>query len=298
MAKEKYIKRKFKPETLELLNKVIPIIDEYRCKGYDLTLRQVYYQCVARGIFENNINNYKKLSRDLSNARLAGLLDWNAISDRTRSVCGGGGGITPAQAIDMAARFHCCNVWETQPCYLECWVEKDALIDVVRRGCRETRAAYGACRGYNSQSFIYEAAERIKRRGANKERIILYLGDLDPSGTDMTRDVQKRLDRFNAGAKVERIALSMEQVQQYNPPPCPAKETDTRVERYKQQYGDLSWELDALRPEVIEELIDTNVKRYLDLSEFASILEREEEERAELRKVADNYEAIVRSLSA
>ena len=298
MAKEQYIKRKFKPETMELLNKVIPIIDEYRRNGYDLSLRQVYYQCVARGIFENVQSNYKKLSRDLSNARLAGLVDWNSLTDRTRSVCGGGGGLTPAEAIKMAVRIHSCNVWETQPCYLEVWVEKDALVDVVGRGCRKTRAAYGACRGYNSQSFIYEAAERIKRRGADKERIILYLGDLDPSGTDMTRDVQKRLDRFNAGAKVERIALSMEQVQQYNPPPCPAKETDTRVEKYKQQYGDLSWELDALRPEVIEELIDTNVKRYLDLSEFESILEREQEERAELRRVADNYEAIVRSLSA
>lgn len=298
MAKEKYIKHGFKKETMEFLNKVIPIIDEYQHKGYDLSLRQIYYQCVARGIFENVHNNYKKLSRDLSNARLAGMVDWNSITDRTRSVRGGGGCITPAERIEMAAMVHSCNVWETQPCYLECWVEKDALVDVVGRGCRKTRAVYGVCRGYNSQSFIYEAAERIKRRGADKEKIVLYLGDLDPSGTDMTRDVQKRLDRFKTGAKVERIALSMEQVQQYNPPPCPAKETDTRVERYKQQYGELAWELDALKPEVIEELIDTNVKRYLDLSKFASILEREQEERAELRRVADNYEAIVRSLSA
>ena len=105
----------------------------------------------------------------------------------------------------------------------------------------------------------------------------------------MTRDIQARMDLFGAKVKVERIALNMEQIEQYNPPPNTAKETDKRYKAYKKQFGKHCWELDALRPEVIENLIDSKIKEYLDLSQFHKMEQAEEEQQKELIAIAENY---------
>ena len=289
MPKIAYEERKFRAGSLALIRKMDDIVTDYQRKGYQLTLRQCYYQLVARDIIENTEKSYKRIADLLDNGRKAGLIDWQAIEDRTRQIRGWSGYESPAAFLKSVSRGFMLDLWREQPCYVEVWVEKDALVDVVRKACAGTRTPFFSCRGFSSQSAMWRAAERFKAK-QDKKCIILHLGDHDPSGLDMTRDIQERLIYFGAGVQVQRIALNMEQVGTYNPPPNPAKETDSRYKGYQLKYGVKSWELDALRPEVIESMIDEHIKQNMDLTLFNETLQQEQEQEQELYQIAYNYQ--------
>ena len=289
MPKIAYEERKFRAGSLALIRKMDDIVTDYQRKGYQLTLRQCYYQLVARDIIENTEKSYKRIADLLDNGRKAGLIDWQAIEDRTRQVRGWSGYESPAAFLKSVSRGFMLDLWREQPCYVEVWVEKDALVDVVRKACAGTRTPFFSCRGFSSQSAMWRAAERFKAK-QDKKCIILHLGDHDPSGLDMTRDIQERLIYFGADVQVQRIALNMEQVETYNPPPNPAKETDSRYKGYQLKYGVKSWELDALRPEVIESMIDGHIKQNMDMTLFKETLQQEQEQEQELYQIAYNYQ--------
>lgn len=289
MPKVQYQEKRFRADSLSLIGKIDGVISEYQEKGYTLTLRQCYYQLVARGIIENTEKSYKRIAALLNDARLCGLIDWEAITDRTRNIRTFSAWAHPADIIQDAAYSYKRDLWKGQPCYIEVWIEKDALVDIAGRACQATRTPYFSCRGFTSQSEMWTAAQRFKTQEDREARYIIHLGDHDPSGLDMTRDIQERLNLFGANVSVKRIALNMEQVQQYNPPPNPAKETDARYKGYRAKYGGQSWELDAMRPEIIEGLIDEKIKSFLDKTAFQKELAIEEAQKRELFKIAGNY---------
>lgn len=291
--KIKYEEHKFNGKSLDIIEHANTIIEEYSRQGYNLTLRQTYYQLVARGFIENSESSYKRTGDIINNARLAGLVDWEAITDRTRNLRGGNANILPSKIIKTDAEFFSLDKWTNQPNYVEVWVEKDALIDVVGKGCRETDTQYFSCRGYCSQSEMWQAAQRFIKKGDRAGRYLIYLGDHDPSGIDMTRDITDRMKLFGANVEIRRIALTMEQIKTFNPPPNPAKLTDRRATAYIKQFGEHSWELDALEPQFIRQLIDSEIRPLMDEKILAQTLELEKEQRRELEFVADNYDLII-----
>lgn len=257
--------KKFHAGTLRLIETCNGILHDYDLQGYELTLRQLYYQLVSRGIIENNDKSYKNLGSIVNDARLAGLIDWNGIIDRTRNLKGLGHWDNPAEIIKSAARSYRVDMWENQRYRPEVWVEKDALAGVVARAANELDVPYFSCRGYTSQSEMWRAAQRMQGYRLNLQTpVIIHLGDHDPSGIDMSRDIEDRLVMFMGGVDVRRIALNMDQVEEFNPPPNPAKLTDSRCEGYIQTFGDESWELDALSPETLTELISEEIKSLID----------------------------------
>jgi len=269
---------------LQLIEHVNRIIDEYRAAGYTLTLRQVYYQLVAGAIIENTEKSYKNIGNLINNGRLAGYIDWSAIEDRTREVRSQPTWDSPAQILQEAARQYQRNLWETQDNYLEVWVEKDALVAIVEESASRFNSLCFACRGYASQTAMHDAALRfIEKTEQGKDCILIYLGDHDPSGLDMTRDINERLAGFGAIVDVRRIALNRDQIDLYRPPVNPAKVTDTRVKEYIAKHGNHSWELDALKPEVIDALIADAIEINLDQKRFNLALERQEVERQALQ---------------
>ncbi len=270
MPKICYVEHKFGAKALAIIAKANEILAEYTKQGYDLTLRQLYYQFVARDIIPNNQREYKNLGSIVNDARLAGLIDWDCIVDRTRNVRGNQHWEDPAEIIKACGYSFAIDKWDSQPNRIEVWIEKDALVGVVERVCRMLDINYFSCRGYVSQSEIHEAARDrlIPYQQAGQECIILHLGDHDPSGIDMSRDIEDRLRIFGCDAQVKRIALNMDQVQQYSPPPNPAKLTDSRAEGYIRKFGDDSWELDALEPNVISTLITDEVMSVRDLDRW------------------------------
>lgn len=267
-----YVPKRFSPDVLRTIEQANRIIDDYANEGYTLTLRQLYYQFVARDLIPNTMQSYKRLGSIINDARLAGEIDWDAIEDRTRFLRTHSNWESPASIVRVCADQFEIDMWENQDIRPEVWIEKDALVGVVERVCDELRIPYFACRGYASQSELRTAGLRLRRHIRNGQRpVILHLGDHDPSGMDMTRDNRERLEMFAESNDFDlvRLALNFDQIEQYNPPPNPAKLTDSRAEGYIAEFGHSSWELDALSPEVINRLIKDEVQSRFDADAWA-----------------------------
>lgn len=293
MSKVQYKDIKFQAKSLELIERVNSIISEYDAQGYELTLRQVYYQLVARGFIPNNERSYKNLGELINNGRLAGLIDWYAIVDRTRNLRRNSHWKCPSDVIDSARYSYMLDRWVNQPNYVEVWVEKDALIGIVSQICRKLDVPHFSCRGYTSQSEMWSAAQRFIRQDYRESRTIIHLGDHDPSGIDMSRDIQDRLDMFGANVEVKRVALTMEQIELFNPPPNPTKLTDARASGYIYEYGHECWELDALEPKIITNLIENEVSALADPDLFEEIEHREQRDKDNIQKICERYDEVV-----
>lgn len=284
---------RFRADTQAVIDQANAICREYQAQGFNLTLRQVYYQFVARGLIPNSDRSYKNLGNVINNARLAGEMDWAHIQDRTREVSGSFGGYRhPGEFIDGIADRYMEALWQGQDWRPEVWVEKEALADIVSQAAWAYRVPHFACRGYVSQTAMYDAAKRFQaRRRQGHTPLVIHLGDHDPSGIDMTRDIQDRLNEMSGGdVEVRRIALNMDQVREFNPPPNPAKLTDSRGSSYVEEYGDESWELDALEPRVLTDLIQDEIRSVLDQEAYDAALTHEAENEARIRTIADRWE--------
>ena len=273
----------------ERLKLIGGIIDAFSVKGYRLTLRQLYYQLVSRNIIPNQEKEYAKLGSLLTKGRMMGEIDWDALEDRVRKP------YLPYQAEDKATalrdiiRQYRLPRQRGQENYLELWVEKDAISQIMRRVTSHYQINLMVNRGYSSTSAMYDARQRIQRAEDEEKKnpIILYLGDHDPSGLDMIRDVWERLRGLWTAAEVVHIALTKEQIEKYDPPPNPAKVTDPRAGNYISEHGEVSWEVDALSPEVLEETIKEKIEERIDLDLFNEMLVEEEEDRKELEAIAE-----------
>ncbi|EHZ5950836.1 hypothetical protein K6I65_002031 [Listeria monocytogenes] len=294
MSKIVYKEMRFRADSLALIEKVNQIIKEYHRQGYELTLRQVYYQLVANGIIENKERSYKNLGSLISNARLAGLIDWNAIVDRTRFLRGFNYETSPEDAIERLSQRYGTDPWAGQKNHVEVWVEKDALVDIVGQASSKLNVDYFSCRGYVSQSAMFRSARRLADwQLAGKDITILHLGDHDPSGIDMSRDIEERLATFGIFPDVKRIALNMDQVDEYTPVPNPTKLSDSRAADYISQFGYESWELDALQPRIIDDLISRHINPLIDWDLMESVKEECEEERRQLETVSYHWANII-----
>lgn len=288
--KIKYQNRRFSAKSLELIEQVNQIISNFRAQGFDLTLRQIYYRLVASDKIPNTVQAYKKVGAAVVHGRMAGLIDWNAIVDRTRQVRELTHWRSPSSIVDAAVHSFRIDRWARQPIMPEVWIEKDALVGVFLRSCRELDVPLFSCRGYVSLSEMWRAGRRrmqnYKARG--QRPVIYHFGDHDPSGIDMTRDIRERLSLFaESSIEVARVALSLEQVLQYEAPPNPAKLSDPRAGWYLQEYGRESWELDALDPTVLAQLTEDQVKMVRDEDLWSEAIEEEEKGTEMLRKAAE-----------
>lgn len=289
--KKAFKDKSFSAKSEERINQANAIIAEYEAQGYMLTLRQLYYQFVARDWIENTDRSYKRLGAIVNDARLAGRIDWSAIEDRGRTLRGVSTWESPADIVTACADSFRLDLWQTQERIAEVWIEKEALVSIASAGARARRASVFACKGYVSQSAMYDAGLRLSRyiRGGQTP-LIIHLGDHDPSGIDMTRDIRDRLALF-VGQPVEvvRIALTRAQIDEHTPPPNPAKITDSRFAKYKAEHGDESWELDALQPATLEEMIESEIESIVDAKTWRGAELEETGQRAGLEAIADDY---------
>lgn len=337
-------------EKLELVNS---IIEEYQEQGYVLTLRQLYYQLVSRDVIPNKQAEYSKLSTLLKEGRMAGLVDWDAIEDRLRKPYTPASFESPKDIIKAAMQQFCLDRQDGQDNYLECWVEKDALSGVLKRVTSKYHVPILVNRGYSSVSSMYDSFVRFEMALRARQKVkIIYLGDFDPSGIDMIRDIETRISEFLLGYESQRyfpkffheayptkdeqwnyleelnesngfigdrqkdaftlgdaiemyneprriewvkdnfevipIALNKSQVEQYDLPPNPAKTTDPRSKEFIATHGNESWEVDALNPSILNNLLENSIKSFIDIELYNDILVREEEDKVRLKEVLDS----------
>ncbi len=296
-----YRPKRFNVEHQNILDTANDIIQEYAAQGYDMTLRQLYYQFVARDLIANRQQEYKRLGTIINDGRLAGVLPWDAIVDRTRFLRGINTVDDPGHAITRAADQYHIDLWEEQSFRIEVWIEKDALIGAIERVCNRWNVDFFSCRGNPSQSEVWGAARRLMNYSNDQQTpVILYLGDHDPTGIDITRDVRDRMTMFFEGHDlaeddliVERIALNMDQVEEFNPPPNPTKMTDSRAKGYVELYGNESWELDALDPATLSATIQRHIEGYVDQDQFDTRKEQQAEEKEQLQQAASQWDELV-----
>lgn len=301
MAKIKFRDIRMSKSNKERLDIINNIIEEYQEDGYVLTLRQLYYQLVTRDIVPNKQSEYSKLSTLLKEGRMAGIVDWDAIEDRLRKPQKPASFDSPIDILEAAINQYALPRQEGQNTYIEVWVEKDALSGVLKRITEKYHIPILVCRGYSSASAMFDSYQRFKEAYNQNQAIkVIYLGDFDPSGEDMVRDIKDRTMEFIMGDmrfdteyeaevdfkfSISKIALTTEQIRKYNPPPNPAKMTDPRAKDFVKKHGATSWEVDALRPEVLNKILEDSIKEHLDEDMFHEIVSREEEDKDKLRSL-------------
>ena len=285
--KEKFIRKDFHSNSLSQILVINEILDEYKAQGFDLSLRQLYYQLVVKNYIPNTKGSYKNLGNLLRNARLAGLVDWSMIVDRSRSQIIQPYWRNPKDILDDVVSWFQINPWENQPVHMEVMIEKDALSGILIPVTRQQGIYFTATIGYPSISILHRMSKRLLRYlDEGKDIYILHMADHDPSGIDMTRDLADRLEMFTGfPVTVERLALTSTQIERYDPPENPVKLKDTRANTYIEEYGYSSWELDALDPKVLAELVNNFVDGHRDEDLWQESLEKEDE----MRKSLDTF---------
>jgi hypothetical protein len=271
---------------------ILRIATDYARQGYTLSLRQLYYQLVTENAIVNDEKLYLKVGKIKDDLAYAGKLDWSYIEDRTRrpyekySVSG------IENAMQDTVEQYRLNRQKDQPVEMEIWAEKDAISSILRRVSNEFQIRMRINKGYSSSSAFYSSYEQIAEALNNGYKFyIFYFGDHDPSGLDMVRDIRERLTFMlengiqlndeghenlqNGYFKVIQVGLTMQQIKKYNPPQNPAKLDDPRAAEYVEKYGPVSWEVDALKPPVIIEIVRGWVMKYLDEDLYNKMLRKE-----------------------
>ena len=305
----------------EVVPVVREIIESYTIR---LTVRQIFYRLISPPyqLFAGTQNNYKQFDRILTRAREKGDIDWRRIEDRARTTLGGDYGFeSPEEFINYKIKdfknswmFYDRRMWDEQDCYVEIWLEKDALATLFSEVARKYRVLVFPSRGYSSFTKIMEAltdSDRFPRYiRMGKPIVILHFSDHDPSGLNMTVDINNRLfkrDYLVRGlaevfsseelekikelfkgkewlVKVERCALTYEQVRRYNLPPNPTKKADPRSKWYVQQYGDQCWELDAVEPSELQRIIENSILKWINREKWNETVKKIEGEKQKLKE--------------
>lgn len=264
-----------------MLATINEILEEYIEDGYVLTLRQLYYQLVSRDLIPNQDKQYKNLMNILKKGRMAGIIDWEAIEDRIRKPQLPYWVLDIPDAINDMVEQYRLNRMRGQIHNIEVWIEKDALSSVFYRVTSKYHIRLMVNRGYSSVTAMYDAYRRLKTGDT-----ILYFGDHDPSGLDMIRDIRERLSDFGLIVNVVPVALNQEQIAQYNPPPNPTKVSDPRAKWYIEEWGHTCWELDALPPQVLNQMTEEEILKRIDLDLYNDMLEQE---RSDIKEIKSKF---------
>jgi len=271
-------------QSLELLDQVLKIIDSY---DFSLTLRQIYYQLVAKQIIPNKQEYYKKLSRVCVTGRDEGILPEEAFADRLRAVDKPGAWLDLNSFMETVKRAYNKDKWNNQPKYLEIWTEKDALRSVLTEITYQYDVSLMVARGQLSRTAIYEASERYKAK-TDRECYLYYCGDFDPSGLSIYDSIRKRLEAFGIFINFERIALTEGQIEKYKLPSDPGKQSDPNYNKFVALYGDDKVvELDSLPPDILRDIIKEAITKNIDSGLLAQVQKKERDEGIRLNKFID-----------
>jgi hypothetical protein len=240
-----------------------------------MTVRQVFYQATVRDIVEKTEAGYTKVQTDLVLMRKAGALPYDWLADNTRWQRKPRTFASIQQALDDTARFYRKALWADADCYVEVWLEKDALAGVILPVTAMFDVPLMVARGYASLSFLHTAAEYIGT--IEVPTYIYHLGDFDPSGVNAGEKIEQTLMEMAPRADINfrRLAVTPGQIAEWDLPTRPTKATDTRAKGF----GDISVELDAIEPDRLREIVRKAIERHLPAEQFRILKAAEESER-------------------
>ncbi|MDP9299728.1 MAG: hypothetical protein M3P43_02350 [Actinomycetota bacterium] len=247
-------------------------------RGYDtgVTLRQLFYRMVADGTLPNTLPTYKTLSARTAEARRDGWFP--TLVDLTRSISRPPSWSSPGEAREALRDQYRQDRTAGQEFAVYLGVEKATLLALFESWYDEHGLPIVVTRGYGSQTYVDAVDADVSNDG--RKAVLLYVGDLDPSGEDIERDFIERTDAFD---DAKRVAVRPEHVAHYGLVPAPGKATDSRAAGFTARHGELiQVEVEALDPNDLRVLVDAALEPYWDVSAFEAVLAQEEQERRTL----------------
>jgi hypothetical protein len=253
-----------------------------------MTVRQVFYQLVARGVIAKSENEYKNtVCRLLAQMRRDGELPFGWIADSSRWMRKPDTYSSIEQMLQRTQDTYRRSVWDNQDAYVEVWLEKEALAGVLVDVTCEWDVPLMVCRGYPSLSFLHSAAEQIEAQ--EKPTYLYYFGDRDPSGVDIDRFVESSI-REIAGDGIdlvfERVAVLPDQIEEYGLQTRPTKKTDSRSKNFEGE----SVEVDAIDPDALRKLCSDCITQHIDQHAYDRMLVVEEAERDTLTTMIESMD--------
>lgn len=275
--------RRTRDDVNTLHDAILSVADEIR----PATIRQLYYQLVSRGTIDKTEESYKCVVRNATILRRARRLPFDWIADNTRWMRKPTTHDGVQDLLDDTATLYRRSVWNSQPAYVEIWLEKDALSGVLYDVTEEFDVPLMVTRGYPSVTFLHSAAESIA--AVEKPAFLYYLGDHDPSGIDIPRKVEQGIREFAPGAEVhfERVAVTEHQIELMGLPTRPTKKTDSRAKDFKGE----SVEVDAIPPDDLRCIVRRCIEQHIDQRALDTLRAAESSEREFLRRLAAAHEA-------
>jgi hypothetical protein len=284
----------------EIVEASIQIFQQYDTA---ITLRQLYYRLVSKLLIPNTVNSYKRLSRLMVRAREVGDVPINCLEDRSRRVLGRGDiGYNSAEdylkqkleSLQDSWKSFTMPMWDDQPRNVLISLEKDALSRLVSRIANRYSVKTFPTRGYPSFSYVQDMSHYVSNKMGEKHTIILYFGDFDPSGVDIERDLTDRLEKYGAtDFSVKRIALTADQIRQFNLPPMPVKRSDARADSFLSEHGDKAVELDALDPNILQKAVERSIIERINTNLWYAKLRKIEELKSWIRDKLTDMEKVI-----
>jgi hypothetical protein len=263
-------RRRTKAQLEDLDQAIIAAVTE----EHPVTLRGVFYRVVSAGAVEKTENGYEAIQRQLLKLRRNQRVPYSWITDGTRWISKPDSYSRLEELLEDAAASYRRALWHDHDVEVQIYSEKDAITGVILPVTDRWDVPLGVTRGYASETFVWGVAESIRAAfKAGKEVFVYDLGDHDPSGVDAWRAFEDRVTEFlTADASdwvrrtflnavhFERLAVTEEQIEEYQLPTRYTKSSDTRAK----SFSGGSVEVDAIRPSVLRELVEDAIVQHLD----------------------------------
>ncbi|HEY4707048.1 MAG TPA: hypothetical protein VII64_06265 [Thermodesulfobacteriota bacterium] len=260
---------------------------------HPMTLRQLFYRLVSIRGLQNSRADYQKLSRVMTQAREAGDINHEWLVDRSKPEIVPSVWRDPAGYLEAVARSYRRDYWQDQPYYAELWLEKDSLTGSVEGLVGELGITLRAHRGYSSTTKKLEIARLFDSK--KKPIRIFYIGDHDPSGLDIERDLLDKISKYQRTdnyATIERLGILREDIALFNLPPLQIKDSDSRAPKFRLQHGAEVVEADALPPVELRARIREKVEALIDFTSWNHKLIAERAEFASIKKFAATFRGV------
>ncbi len=277
--KIQYTTKRFQKKTLKRIEAVNIILNEYAKQGYQMTVRQLFYQMVSREIIPFDNREYDKLITLISNGRNAGLIDWKDIVDRSRDPYQVPIFNSVSDALQQTADNYHIDIWEGMPVKPVIWFEKAGLSQIIGQVAAKYNLEYMSTRGENSLTWLHEVSQQ-------QDTIILYLGDHDAHGVQISDGMAAKVKMYSDGAvDFKRIGISLKQGYDIQAPKIPLKDVSNLSFDYRKRFGcEFGYEIDAFNPKQLLQLIDDEVKTFIGVAPqtFEVNMKKQEQQRKKI----------------
>jgi len=272
--------RRTKAALIDLKESLFKIVAENK----PMTVRQLFYQMVSRQLIDKTEKQYDTVGRLATQMRRSGELPYSWLADSTRWMRKPNSHGSLEGFLTEQQTLYRRDLWQDQDAYVEVWLEKDALAGVLVEATQYWDVPLMVCRGYASLSFLHSAAGKI--RDVNKPTFLYYFGDCDPSGRDIPRAVETALREMAPGADItfEVVAVTDQQIIDFNLPTRPTKNTDSRSKNFEGE----SVEVDALPPRELIRICRNCIEQHIDDDVLARHTIVENAERQTLTTIVGN----------